>query len=95
VGKSILNVAVNGAVFDKAGGDAWATPSTKNVTVPVGAVDKVLGATVAVKVTASLITTEVPGLAVSVVVVPVAFTRAANAVARLLASTDPSPVAWS
>jgi hypothetical protein len=63
--------------------------------VPVGAVVKVFGLTVAVNVTASLITREVPGDAVIAVLVPVAATRALNAVAKLLASTDPSPVAWS
>ena len=59
------------------------------------AVDKVFGATVAVKMTCSFSTREVPGAAVSVVLVPVACAYAANAVARLLASTEPSPVAWS
>jgi len=70
-------------------------PSTVNVTVPAGGVLWVLGATVAVKTTCSLISREVPGAAVSVVLVPVAWTKAANAVARLLASTDPIPVARS
>ena len=87
-GKPVLNVAVYGAAVERVTG-VCATPSTVNVTVPVGAVVKVFGATVAVKVTCSLITKEVPGAAVSVVLVPVAVTRAANAVARLLASTDP------
>jgi hypothetical protein len=73
-----------------------ATLSTENVTVPVGAVaPAVFGVTVAVKSTCSLITTEVPGATVSAVLVPVAATRAAKAVARLLASTDPIPVARS
>ena len=85
---------MKGAVVERATG-VCAAPSTTNVTVPVGAVVKVFAATVAVKVTFSLITREVPGAAVSVVLVPVAWTKAASAVAKLLASTDPSPVAKS
>jgi hypothetical protein len=94
VAKSVFNAAIYGDAVERVTG-ACATPSTLNVTVPAGAVDKVLGATVAVKVTASLISSEVPGAAVSVVLVPVAVTRAAHAVARLAALTDPMPVVWS
>ena len=72
-----------------------ATPSMVNVTVPVGAALRVFGVTVAVKVTCSLITSEVPGAAVITVCVPVAAINAANAVAKLLASIEPKPVAWS
>jgi hypothetical protein len=95
VGKSVLYVAVYGEAVERLTG-VPATPSTINVTVPVGPVDPIVfGATVAVKVTDSLIASEVPGLAVSVVLVPVAATRAVHAVARLLASTDPIPVVKS
>jgi hypothetical protein len=94
VAKSVFNVAMYGAVVERATG-VCATPSTEKVTVPAGAVDKVFGATVAVKVTASLISSEVPGAAVSVVLVPTAVTRVAHAVARLAALTDPMPVVWS
>jgi hypothetical protein len=93
-GKSVLSVATNGAAVERATG-VCAAPSRKKVTVPVGFTVTVLGATVAVKVTDSLISNEVPGLAVRVVLVPVVATRAANAVARLLASTVPIPVVWS
>ena len=72
-----MSVAVKGAAVERATG-VCATPSTVNVTVPVGAVVRVFGVTVAVKVTFSLIAREVPGAAVSVVLVPVACTRAAK-----------------
>jgi hypothetical protein len=65
------SAAVKGAVVERATG-VCATPSTVNVTVPVGGVVRVFAATVAVKVTFSLIAREVPGAAVSVVLVPVA-----------------------
>jgi hypothetical protein len=71
-----------------------AVPSTVKVTVPVGAVVPELGATVAVSVTVA----PTPGLAgetAMVVVDPSLGLIAENAVARLLTSNDPSPVAWS
>ena len=94
VAKSVLYVAMNGAEPEMATG-VCADPSRKKVTVPVGFTDTVFGATVAVNVTASLIASAVPGLAVRVVLVPVAVASAATAVARLLASTVPIPVVWS
>jgi hypothetical protein len=71
-----------------------ATLSTVKVTVPVGAVVPELGATVAVIVTVTP-TAGLAGEATTVVVDPSLVATELNAVANLLTSNDPSPVAWS
>jgi hypothetical protein len=71
-----------------------AVPSMVKVTVPVGAVVPELGATVAVMVTVAPTAGEA-GAAAMVVIDPSLGLIAENAVARLLTSNDPSPVAWS
>jgi hypothetical protein len=71
-----------------------AVPSMVKVTVPVGAVVPELGATVAVNVTLAP-TAGLAGEAATVVVDPSLVATVLNAVAKLLTSNDPSPVAWS
>ena len=67
-------------------------PSMKKFTPPAGCVVPEKGATVAVRVTAAP-TAGLAGATASLVVVATEKVAVANAVARLLASTDPSPVA--
>jgi hypothetical protein len=87
-------VVATATPFDKAGGLGRAVPSTVKVTVPVGDVVPEPGFTVAVSVTVAP-TTGLAGVTASAVVVAVSKATVPNAVARLLASTDPSPVARS
>lgn len=67
-----------------------AAPSMVKVTVPPGTVVPEAAATVAVRVTATP-TAGAAGATASLVVVPMEKLAVANAVARLLPSTDPSP----
>jgi hypothetical protein len=67
-----------------------AAPSMVKITDPPGTVVPEAAATVAVRVTGAA-ATGLAGVAASLVVVAMLKVAVANAVARLLASTDPSP----